>query len=161
MHRPADCDTVKIVTAAFLQHYNYERPHQGVSCHNQPPRVAFAELPSRPAVPAVVDPDRWIDRLDGQCFVRKVRQDTSVVIDTVAYYTRRAVVGKTVSLRVEAATRSFVVELEGEEVKRIPIAGTGRGECSFATFVEGLSQEAQVGRLATGVIPRQLALPLG
>jgi transposase InsO family protein len=160
VHRPADCETVKTLTAAFQHHYNYERPHQGLSCHNQPPRVAFAELPARPAVPAVVDPDHWIERLNGQCFVRKVRRDTSVMIDTVAYYTTRAVVGKTVRLRVEAATRSFVVELEGEEVKRIPIAGTGRGECSFATFVEGLCHEARVGRLATGAVPRQLALPL-
>ena len=83
VERPADCDTVQTVTAAFRQHYNFERPHQGVSCHNQPPRVAYPVLPERPSVPALIDPDRWIDALDGQHFVRKVQRDTSVRIDTI------------------------------------------------------------------------------
>jgi transposase InsO family protein len=83
VERPGDCDTVQTVTAAFRQHYNFERPHQGVSCHNQPPRVACPVLPARPSVPELVDPDRWIDALDGQHFVRKVQRDTSVRIDTI------------------------------------------------------------------------------
>lgn len=83
VERPADCESVQTVTAAFRQHYNFERPHQGVSCDNQPPRVACPVLPARPSVPALVDPDRWIDALDGQHFVRKVQRDTSVRIDTI------------------------------------------------------------------------------
>jgi transposase InsO family protein len=83
--RPADQDAVTTVTATFKQHYNYERPHQGLACGNQPPCVAFPVLPPRPAVPATVDPDRWVDSLDGHCFVRKVRANTSVSIDEVIY----------------------------------------------------------------------------
>jgi hypothetical protein len=160
VERPADCESVQTVTAAFRQHYNFERPHQGVSCHNQPPRVACPMLPARPSVPELVDPDRWIDALDGQHFVRKVQRDTSVRIDTIRYYTTQAVVGKYVTLRVEAATRSFVIEHDGYDLKRVPIVGTGQGSLSFAQFVDGLCHEARAGRLASGAILRQLALPL-
>ena len=41
VHRPANLDAVTTVTSAFRQHYNYERPHQWLSCGNQPPRMAF------------------------------------------------------------------------------------------------------------------------
>ncbi|MFL5664012.1 MAG: hypothetical protein ACJ8BW_22120 [Ktedonobacteraceae bacterium] len=38
------------VTEAFLQHYNEERPHQGRTCGNVPPRVAFPTLPPLPTL---------------------------------------------------------------------------------------------------------------
>ena len=38
------------VTEAFLQHYHEARPHQGRTCGNVPPRVAFPTLPSLPAL---------------------------------------------------------------------------------------------------------------
>jgi hypothetical protein len=65
-----------------------------------------------------------------------------------------------VTLRVEAATRSFVIEHEGYDLKRVPIVGTGQGPLAFAQFVDGLCHEARAGRLASGAILRQLALPL-
>ena len=40
-------------------------------------------LPARPSVPELVDPDRFLDALDGVRFVRKVQRDTSVRIDTI------------------------------------------------------------------------------
>ncbi len=54
VYRPTDLETVKVVTAEFQQHYNYERPHQGLACINRPPRIAFPLLPSRPAPPRLV-----------------------------------------------------------------------------------------------------------
>jgi hypothetical protein len=79
---------------------------------------------------------------------------------THGYYTTQAVVGKYVTLRVEAATRSFVIEHDGYDLKRVAIVGTGQGSLSFAQFVDGLCHEARAGRLASGAILRQLALPL-
>lgn len=158
--RPADQEAVTSVTSAFQQHYNYERPHQGLACGNQPPRVAFPDLPPRPPVPATVDPDRWIERLDGQCFVRKVRPNTSVSIDEGIYYVTTALIGQYVTLRLEAATRSFVVEHEGREIKRVPIHGTGQGRLPFATFVEQLCAEARTGRRGYHPTAQQLPLPL-
>ncbi|WP_425607645.1 hypothetical protein [Candidatus Chlorohelix allophototropha] len=39
------------VTKAFKEHYNWERPHQGLSCKNKPPRVAFPTLPALLTLP--------------------------------------------------------------------------------------------------------------
>jgi hypothetical protein len=138
VYRPGDYETVQTITAAFRQHYNEERPHQGQACGNRPPRVAFADLPARPAVPALVDPDRWIEVLPGQRYVRKVQRNTSVTLDTVRYYTSQALVGKYVTLRIDASDRTFVVEHEGHEIKRLPIQETGQAPLPFVAFVEQL-----------------------
>jgi hypothetical protein len=64
-----------------------------------------------------------------------------------------------VTLRIEASDRTFVVEHEGQEVKRLPIQGTGQGAVPFASFVEQLCQEAKSGRAAAGPRIAQLSLP--
>ncbi len=160
VYRPADCESVQTVTAAFRQHYNDERPHQGQACGNRPPRVAFPDLPPRPPVPPLVDGDHWIDVLHGQRYVRKVQRNTSVTIDTVRYYTSQALVGKYVTLRLDASDRTLVVEHEGQEIKRLPIQGTGQGLLPFAAFVEQLCAEARTNRSAVGSFITQLAFPI-
>lgn len=160
VYRPADLQTVKTVTAAFQQHYNYERPHQGEACENQPPRVAFASLPSRPALPHVIDPDHWIDVWDGKYFVRKVQRDTSISVDERRYYLTKQVVGQLVNVRIEASTRSFVLEHEGAILKRIAIGGTGKGAMSFEDFVHHVCAEARDGRTAVPKLVSQLSVSL-
>jgi hypothetical protein len=44
IHRPTTLQEVREVTEGFMHPDNYERPHQGRSCKDQPPRVAFATL---------------------------------------------------------------------------------------------------------------------
>jgi integrative and conjugative element protein (TIGR02256 family) len=51
------------------------------------------------------------------------------------------------------------VESEGQEVKRVPIQGTGRGRIAFAQFVEVLCSEARTGRMPLQPRPQQLPLP--
>jgi hypothetical protein len=41
------------------------------------PRVACPNFPVLPAVPQMVDPDRWLQRVNGQSFARKVQTDGS------------------------------------------------------------------------------------
>lgn len=161
VYRPADLDAVIAVTATYRQHYNAERPHQGRSCGNQPPLVAFPTLPPRPPAPALVDPNAWIDALDGQRFVRRVQASTAVQFDTTRYYVRQDLVGQRVTLRIEAPTRTMVIEHAGQEVKRVPIPGTGQPPCPFDQFVAQLVEEARTGR--RGIPPaahQQLPLPL-
>ncbi len=148
------------MTTTFKQHYNYERPHQGLSCGNQPPRVAFPLLPVRPPVPATVDSDRWISVLDGKQYVRKVQQDTSVTVGTGRYYVTQALRGQEVVLQIDASDRTLVIIHEGKEVKRVPIQGTGRGRMPFAAFVEHLCGEARTGRVQSLSQLRQLTLAL-
>src|SRR5260221_7323411 len=66
VQRPHSLEQVREVTAQFKQHYNFERPHQGLSCGNRRPRSAFPNLPDLPALPEVVNPDRWLDSCDGR-----------------------------------------------------------------------------------------------
>src|SRR5262249_18385824 len=58
--QPSTEEAAREVTEAYLTHYHNERPHQGRSLRNLPPRMAFPTLPQRPPLPEVVDPDRWL-----------------------------------------------------------------------------------------------------
>lgn len=160
VHRPSDFDGVRMVTDAFRQHYNQERPHQGRSCGNQPPRQAFPLLLPRPAAPALVDTNRWVEALDGTRFVRKVQQNTAVKLDTQRYFVSQELVGQQVTLIINAADRTLVIEHRGTEVKRVPLQGLGQPACPFEQFVEQLCEEARTGRRGVPPPPRQLALAL-
>jgi transposase InsO family protein len=65
VHHPASVEQAAAVTAAYVQHYNEQRPNQARSCGNRPPRAAFPDLPARPAPPTTVDPDAWLRVVDG------------------------------------------------------------------------------------------------
>ncbi len=162
--RPADIAQVREVTERYKQHYNSERPHQGQACGNRPPLVALADrgaaVHARPRVPTIVDPDRWVEVLDGQRFVRKVAPDTHISIDDERYYLARELVGKTISVRVDAAAREFVVEHQAQEVKRLAIKGLGSGQTSFDLYVERMSAQARADRLQLRGVGKQLTLPL-
>jgi hypothetical protein len=160
VYRPTNLEAVRTVTATFKQHYNHERPHQGVACGNQPPRVAFPVLPARPAVPEIVDSDRWISAMDGKQYVRKVQRDTSVTVGGGRYYVTQSLRGQEVTLQIDASDRTMVILHEGKEIKRVPVQGSGRGRMPFAAFVEQLCSEARMGRVQSPLHVRQLALPL-
>lgn len=162
--RPGDLRQVREVTEEFTHHYNTEQPHQGRMCGNQPPQAALVArigtIPTRPAVPHLVDPDRWVEALDGQCYVRKVGKDTRVAVDEGPYYLSRSLIGKQVNLRVDAAAREFVVEDEHQEVQRVPIKGLGHAPLPFDAFVEWIGEEVRYDRLHRSRSGSQRRLPL-
>jgi transposase InsO family protein len=121
IQRPGTLQEVREVTDAFMEHYNQERPHQGRSCGNVPPRVAFPTLPQLPALPQTVDPDAWLTAIDGQMFVRKVGHDGCVTVDLAPYYISQQVVGQYMALQVQAAERIFVVWHGSTLLKTVPI----------------------------------------
>src|SRR5215472_495070 len=47
VHRPATVQAAIEVTLAYQEHYNWQRPHQGRSCHNVPPRTAHQRFAGR------------------------------------------------------------------------------------------------------------------
>ncbi len=85
IHRPSTLQEVREVTEAFLQHYNHDRPHQGRACSNVPPRVAFATLPTLPALPERIDPEAWLMTLDQKMYLRHVGRDGCVDVDLLTY----------------------------------------------------------------------------
>jgi hypothetical protein len=155
---PKDVDAVRTVTALFRQHYNYERPNQAVTCGNQPPCVAFPTLPSRPPLPPTVDPDRWLEVLDGQRYVRKVRSNGSVTVDRVRYYIDQAWAGKYVSLQIDASARAFMVEYREQLVKTIPIKGLVGERLSWEIYLEQITREARTNLVMGRPIGQQLRL---
>jgi hypothetical protein len=87
--RPTTLAEVQQVTHQFQQHDNEERPHQGRSCRNQPPKRAFPQLAARPVVPTHVDPDHWLAVIDGRRYLRRIQHDGAVKVDSQRYYVSR------------------------------------------------------------------------
>ena len=108
MQRPGTLEEVREATAQFQQHYNWSRPHQGLSCGNRPPRVAFPMLPALPAVPDLV---------------RLVRRDGTVRVDLKSYYVGRTLAGQHVALHLSAAKRAWLVVHGHQVIKTLPLKG--------------------------------------
>jgi hypothetical protein len=73
--QPKDLGEVREAIDWYKQHYNWERPHQGFSCKNQPPHVAFPELPALRNVPMWINPDGWLAKIDGEMYTRRVGKE--------------------------------------------------------------------------------------
>lgn len=158
--QPSDLSSVQEVTTTFGWHYNYERPNQAISCGNRPPCVAFADLPARPALPNQVDPDRWVETLNGERYVRKVRANGTVSVDSSVYYIDQTWQGKYVTLRLDAANRSFVVEYRELPIKQLPIKGLVGEVLPLETYLELIIREARTQAIAGRPVGQQLRLPL-
>ena len=143
VHRPGTVAQVREVTEAFMMHYNTERPHQGRSCGNTPPRVAFPTLPALPPVPSQVDPDRWIQSIDGQAFARSVRADGSVTVDDLRYYVSHQLAGQRINLVVRAPDNVFDLLHGATRIKRLPIKGLFGKLLPFEEYVALMRQEAR------------------
>ncbi len=146
VERPHSLEEVVQVTAAFQQHYNAERPNQALSCGNRPPRTAFPSLPSLPAVPEQVDPDRWLETLDGWHVVRTVTARGLVSVDLHAYYISRALAGQVVALRIDAAQQALVVLQHEQPLKTLPLKGLHHRLYSFDDYVHRMAAEARAAQ---------------
>src|SRR5205085_10109591 len=93
LKQPRTLEEAREVTAAFQEHSNHERPNQALSCGNQPPRTAFPTLPQLPALPTLVDPDRWLWSWDGLHLERKVDRQGRVTVDLKSYSVSSALAG--------------------------------------------------------------------
>jgi transposase InsO family protein len=139
---PQTLEEVRAVTETFLVHYNTERPHQGLSCGNQPPRVAFSSLPTLPALPSSVDPDAWLASIHGQHFVRKVRQNGTVRLAEGSYYVDLDRIGQYVDLCVDAQQQVFVIRHRQKLLKQVPIKGLRKALLPFEQFAALMCQQA-------------------
>jgi hypothetical protein len=104
--------------------------------------VAFPELPTLPQLPDIIDPDRWLKSLDGQCFIRRVNASGGVKLDKHYYYVRRNLKGRSVVLQIAAEERSLKVLYRNEEIKTIPLKGLYGQPMSFEAYLELIRQEA-------------------
>jgi hypothetical protein len=143
IHRPTTLEQVREVTVTFRQHYNTERPHQGRTCANVPPTVAFPTLPSLPPVPAMVNPDRWLERLHRRAYARKVGRDGEVVVNHETYYVPQVYARKQVVLFVNAPERTFDIWHGSELIKQVAIRGLYGERMTFERYAALMMQEAR------------------
>lgn len=143
LDRPADLPQAREATERFLTHYNRERPHQGLSCGNRPPLTAFPHLPSLPPLPSQLDPDRWLDTLDGLHIERKVDRHGMISIDLKRYYVSAKLVGQQVVVRLERELRQLRVFHEQHEIKTLPIRGLVGHQLAFESFLTHMLRQAR------------------
>jgi Integrase core domain len=142
VYQPSTFKEVNEVTQAFLLHYNNERPHQGQTCGNVPPRVAFPTLPTLPALPEQVDPDAWLATLDQKMYLRHVGRDGCVDVNLQTYYVSPQMAKRTVLLQVIAESRQFAVWHEDQVIKRLPIKSLVGQVMTLDEYLKYIQQEA-------------------
>jgi hypothetical protein len=108
--------------------------------------VAFPTLPALPALPERVDPDRWLQLVDGRRFVRKVGQNGNVRVEDRSYYVGTGLVGQSVVLQVHAAERVLVVQHRQREVKRLPLKGLHGAPLPLPEYITWLEHQARARR---------------
>ena len=141
-HRPTTFEQVCEVTEAFVEHYNWQRPHQGISCANRPPRVAFPALPTLPKIPDVVNADAWLAWVDGEHVVRLVNRTGFVKVDLRPYYVGSLLAGQLVTLRVNATERCLQVIYPQVTRRSLPLKGLHQRSLAYQDYVELMRQEA-------------------
>jgi hypothetical protein len=143
VHLPRTREQVCEVTATILQHSNQERPNQARSCGNRPPRVACAEFPLLPRLPAMVDPDRWLEQVNQQAFVRSVQADGGITVNHEEYDLNRALAGQRITGFVNAAERQLDIWHHASRIKQVPIKGLSGTCLPFDEYVALMMQEAR------------------
>ena len=142
IHTPRNLIETIDCTARYQYHYNWERPSQAITCGNQPPRIAFANLPQRPRLPTTVDPDSWLTQIQGRFYRRRVKQNGTVQIGRQQYYVSRKLHRQAVALQVNASDRQLTVWQENRCFKQIPLKGLYNGELLLEDYVPLIQAEA-------------------
>jgi transposase InsO family protein len=140
---PRTLEQAREVTHAFMQHYNEQRPHQGLSCGNRPPRTAFPTLPVLPALPLVVDPDEWLQEYHGQHIKRKVDARGMIRLDLKGYYVGKELKGQQISAQIDAHEKCLHVYHDGQCKKTCPLKGIVGYLMTLDDFIEHSALQAR------------------
>jgi hypothetical protein len=143
LERPGTLERARQVTDDFRQHSNFQRPTQALTCGNQPPRTAFARLPKLPPLPQIIDPDSWLDSLDGWHVERKVNAHGIVMVDLKSYYVSSKLVGHRVTLQLDARAHCLHIFQEQHHFKSLPIKGLVGHLLTFEQFLTHMLQQAR------------------
>lgn len=129
--------------ALFPAYYNETRPNQGRACDNQPPAVAFPQLPTLSSVPGTVDPDRWLSAIHQRVYHRWVNSNGTVQVDRHVYRIGTEYAKQRVLLHVDAQQRIFRAILDGRIVKELPIQGLLGDRLDVDVYLTVLRAEAR------------------
>ncbi len=143
VHRPETLQEAQEVTRAYQQHYNWQRPHQGRSCQDQPPRVAFPIRPCLPLLPQEVDPDAWLAHLHGRAYLRHIDTVGNVKVDEQSYYVGRERRGHSVARLFDAPAPQFQVWEGHTLLKLLPIKGIVGSPMKLGEFLAMMREQAR------------------
>jgi hypothetical protein len=141
-YKPDSLAKVIEVTQAYQQHYNYERPNQALTCHNQPPRAAFPTARTSAILPTIVDPDAWLLPASKQLYRRRVDRNGTIMIGNQRYYIRRALAKQQVAIRVVPHSQELHIYLDNKVVKKVAIKGLYHGQMLLEDYVTLICREA-------------------
>jgi transposase InsO family protein len=141
--QPTTVAEVQTVNAWFQHHYNEQRPHQGLSCGNQPPRVAFPDLPPLPALPATVDPDAWLAHTRGRAYRRHISSKGTLQLGRQQYYVGTEYSGQLVAVIVRPAGKIVDVLLGQTVLKSLAIKGLYNQKLALDDYIHHICQEAE------------------
>ena len=142
IQRPTTVARTREVFEAHQYTYNHERPNKAKIYQDQPPAVAFPELPILPSLPDKVDPDAWLDHYHHHLFRRRISAAGRVEIDKRYYYIVRKYSGQYVVCRLDAQRRVFDIILNQQVIKTMPIRGLHNNVHSFDTYLRIIVREA-------------------
>ncbi len=143
LDQPATLEQARSVTETFVQHYNFQRPNQALACGNRPPRTAFPTVAALPPLPTTVDPDSWLNQLDGVHLERKVDRHGMISLDLKRYYVSSKLAGRRVVLQLDAKQHCMQVLLEQQALKSLPLRGLVAHLLSFEQFLAHMLHQAR------------------
>jgi transposase InsO family protein len=142
IHRPNTLAKTICCTTNYLNHYNWERPNQAITCGNLPPRLAFPNLPKRPGLPTTVDPDSWLNQIHGRYYRRRVKGNGTVQIGRQRYYISRKLHRQSVVLRVDAPQQRLAVLQDDKLFKHVPLKGLYNSPMLLEDYIPLIQAEA-------------------
>ena len=154
LERPRTLEQARQATFDFRQHYNFQRPTQALTCGNQPPRTAFPQLASLPPLPLIVDPDSWLDSLDGWHVERKVNAHGIVMVDLKSSSISSKLTGHRVTLQVDAKARCL--QVFQQQLKSLPIKGLVGHLLTFDQFLTHMRKLARAQQRLRSLQERRL-----
>lgn len=140
---PATLAAVNEVNIVFKQHYNYERPHQGSTCKNQPPCIAFPDLPLLPRLPLQIDPDAWLQHAYDRYYKRTIAASGTVQLGNQRYYISKDEAGKQVTLTIQPHSRLVEAVHANRVLRSMPLKGLHQRMMPLDEYVTLICQEAR------------------
>ena len=96
-----------------------------------------------PPLPEQVDPDHWLQKIQGKFYKRRIQANGSVQIGRQYYYIRKSLRGQQVLLQMDATVRQFKVLLDGQDIKRVDVKGLYNGVMDLDAYLDLIRRQAK------------------
>jgi hypothetical protein len=128
---------------AFLHYHNAQRRHMGRACGGRTPDEAFPKLPTLPALPMLVEPNRWLAAQHGRVFRRHIRSNGTIQVDKHVYYVSQHLAKRAVLVHLDAQKHCLRVTVDGKPLpKELPLKDLHKETLELQAYLKILQEEA-------------------